>query len=391
MGLLQPNFPKAAIGLERDSVTALALEKQGRGRFGIKQAATVTLPDNLLKPNFLEKNISSADELLVLLTEAVQNAGLLKQKRWSVSLPAAAARTAILTLDAEPASKDELTQVLDWKAERSFGAPAGELRISQHKISPDAGGKPHYFATAVKLTVLDEYESAFERMGWKAGLILPRAVLDLPKFGAINVHASLLPAYRGASPITTAILDGRDKTGVSIMLMDVGMDTGPVLTQAEQAIHPDDTTASLSERLDSQGAELLIETLPRWLAGEITPTPQDQLAGEVSLCHLIKKEDGLIDWSQPAAAIERMTRAYTPWPSDYTTWHSEPYKIWRAAVIEGEATPGRVVSPGQGGIAVGTGAGLLLLQSVQPAGKRVLDIRSFLNGAPDFVGAQLGE
>lgn len=176
MGILQPNFPKAAIGLERDSVTALALEKQGRGRFGIKQAATVTLPDNLLKPNFLEKNISSFDEMLVLLTEAVQNAGLLKQKRWSISLPAAAARTAILTLDAEPASKDELTQVLDWKAERSFGAPAGELRISQQKISPDSSGKPRYFATAVKLTVLDEYETMFERMGWKAGLILPRAV-----------------------------------------------------------------------------------------------------------------------------------------------------------------------------------------------------------------------
>lgn len=223
------------------------------------------------------------------------------------------------------------------------------------------------------------------------GLILPRAVLDLPKFGAINVHASLLPAYRGASPITTAILDGRDKTGVSIMLMDVGMDTGPVLTQAEQAIHPDDTTASLSERLASQGAELLVETLPRWLADEITPIPQDQLPGEVSLCRLIKKEDGLIDWSQPAAVIERMTRAYTPWPSAYTTWHGEPYKIWRAAVINGEAMPGRVVSTGQGGIAVGTGAGMLLLQSVQPAGKRVLDIRSFLNGAPDFVGAQLGE
>lgn len=176
MGLLTPNFPKAAIGLERDSVTALALEKQGRGQFGIKQAAVVTLPDNLLKPNFLEKNISSIDEMLVFLTEAVQNAGLIKQKRWSVSLPSAAARTAILTLENEPASKDELAQVIDWKAERSFGAPAGELRMSQQKISPDASGKTRYFATAVKLSVLDEYETMFERMGWTAGLILPRAV-----------------------------------------------------------------------------------------------------------------------------------------------------------------------------------------------------------------------
>jgi methionyl-tRNA formyltransferase len=221
------------------------------------------------------------------------------------------------------------------------------------------------------------------------GLILPRSVLALPKYGAINVHASLLPAYRGASPITTAILDGRETTGISIMLMDEGMDTGPVLAQAEQAIHPDDTTASLSERLATQGAALLVETLPRWLTGEITPTPQDQLPGEVSLCRLIKKEDGQIDWSQPARHIERMTRAYTPWPSAYTTWHGQPFKIWRASVIEGNAEPGRVIATSQGP-AVGTGEGLLLLHSVQPAGKRVLDIRSFLNGAPDFVGATLG-
>jgi methionyl-tRNA formyltransferase len=227
------------------------------------------------------------------------------------------------------------------------------------------------------------------------GLILPRGLLDLPKHGAINVHASLLPAYRGASPITTAILDGRATTGVTIMLMDAGMDTGPVLTQAEHAIHPDDTTASLSERLASQGADLLVATLPRWLAGEMSPTPQDQLPGEVSLCRLIKKEDGLIRWGQPAAYIERMTRAFHPWPSAFTTWHGEPFKIWRASVVEGEVTegqitPGRVVATPQG-VAVGTGAGLLLLHSVQPAGKRVLDIRSFLNGAPDFVGAQLGQ
>jgi methionyl-tRNA formyltransferase len=226
-------------------------------------------------------------------------------------------------------------------------------------------------------------------------LILPRGLLALPKHGAINVHASLLPAYRGASPITTAILDGRATTGVSIMLMDAGMDTGPVLTQAEHRIHPDDTTASLSERLASQGAELLVATLPRWLAGEIAPTPQDQLPGEVSLCRLIKKEDGQIDWSQPAVYIERMTRAYHPWPSAFTTWHGEPFKIWRTSVLEdgvidGQAAPGRVVATAQGP-AVGTGAGLLLLHSVQPAGKRVLDIRSFLNGAPDFIGAQLGQ
>jgi methionyl-tRNA formyltransferase len=222
------------------------------------------------------------------------------------------------------------------------------------------------------------------------GLILPRAVLRLPIHDAINVHASLLPAYRGASPISAAILDGLEETGVSIMLMDAGMDTGPVLAQGVQPIREGDTTASLSERLASQGAELLVETLPRWLAGEIAPIPQDQLPGEVSLCRLIKKEDGQIDWSLPATIIERMTRAYTPWPTAYTTWHGEPFKIWHATVVMGVATPGEVVTTAQGP-AVGTGDGLLLLQSVQPAGKRILDIRSFLNGAPGFVGSRLGE
>ena len=221
------------------------------------------------------------------------------------------------------------------------------------------------------------------------GLILPRSVLALPKYGAINVHASLLPAYRGASPITQAILDSHTTTGVSIMLMDVGMDTGAVLTQAKQTIQPDDTTASLSERLASQGAALLVETLPRWLADEITPTPQEQLPGEVSLCRLIKKEDGQIDWNQPAAHIERMTRAYAPWPSAYTSWHGATFKIWRATVIEGKAAAGQVITTPQGPV-VGTGEGLLLLHTIQPAGKRALDVRSFLNGAPDFVGTHLG-
>lgn len=222
------------------------------------------------------------------------------------------------------------------------------------------------------------------------GLILPRAVLALPTHGSINVHASLLPAYRGASPITAAILNGDAKTGVSIMLLDEGMDTGHVLAQAEQEIQSGDTTASLSERLSSQGAALLVETLPRWLAGEIEPIPQDQLPGELSHCRLIKKEDGQIDWHQPAAYIERMTRAYAPWPTAYTSWRGEPFKIWHASVIQGEATPGQVV-PVPEGAAVGTGAGLLLLRTVQPAGKRAIDTRSFLNGAPDFIGTRLGE
>jgi hypothetical protein len=176
--LTQPNFPKAAIGLERDAVTALALEKQGRGEFGVRQAATIELPARLLTPSFVEKNIASPEELRVLLGEAVTSAGLMNQKNWSVSLPSNTARTSILTLDTGSAAKGETEEILDWKAEQSFGAPAGELRITRHKISDDREGRSRYFATAVKLSVIDEYETIFESLGWTAGLILPRAVSE---------------------------------------------------------------------------------------------------------------------------------------------------------------------------------------------------------------------
>lgn len=221
------------------------------------------------------------------------------------------------------------------------------------------------------------------------GLILPPSVLAIPRLGCINVHASLLPAYRGASPIAAAILDGLAATGVSIMLMDEGMDTGPVLAQARQPIHADDTTATLSARLAQQGADLLVATLPGWLAGALTPISQADLPGAPSVCRLIRKAQGEIDWRQPAVTLERMTRAYTPWPGAYTSWAGGLLKIWRASVIVGKAEPGRVVRTNSGP-AVGTGAGLLQLASVQPAGKRAMDAVSFVNGAPDFIGAQLG-
>lgn len=174
--LTKPNYPNAAIGIEKGGLTAVALQRQGRGQYAIRQAATIDLAPGVLEPGFLDTNIINAAEFAACLEAAVVNAGLMSQKRWSVSLPSSTARSAIITLEAEPSSKVESEEILDWKAEQTFGAPAADMRISRQKISPNREGRPRYFATAITLGVIDEYESAFERMGWTAGLILPRAV-----------------------------------------------------------------------------------------------------------------------------------------------------------------------------------------------------------------------
>ncbi len=218
------------------------------------------------------------------------------------------------------------------------------------------------------------------------GLILPPSVLAIPRLGNINVHASLLPRWRGAAPITFAILAGDTTTGVTIMLMDEGMDTGAILTQAEEPIRSADTTGSLSERLSQIGAELLAATLPRWVAGEIKAQPQPSEG--VTVTRLIKKEDGAIGWQRPAVEIERAVRAYQPWPTAYTTWNGAPLKVLRASVVPGRGEPGEVI-PVAGGVAVVTGDGALRLDEVQPAGKRPMPGKAFVNGAPGFIGMRL--
>jgi hypothetical protein len=173
--LTQPNYPNAALGIESTFMTAVALSGGRRG-YSVKQAGSIELPPGLVTPSFLEPNIINHHEFAACLKEVSEMAGLLRQKRWSIALPSNTARTAILSLDSEPASSKEADEVLDWKAEQTFGAPAAELRIAKQKISPDAEGRQRYFATAVRLPIIDEYETHFEALGWKAGLILPRAV-----------------------------------------------------------------------------------------------------------------------------------------------------------------------------------------------------------------------
>lgn len=174
--LTQPRYPKAALGIQSSGLAAVALQSAGKGQYAIKQAASVELPAGLVVPSFTDLNIADDVEFFACLKEVVEAAGLMGQKRWSVALPSHTARTAILAFDSEPASRAEADEVLDWKAEQNFGVPAAQLRIARKKISPGQEGRARYFATAVKLSVIDEYETHFERMGWKAGLILPRAV-----------------------------------------------------------------------------------------------------------------------------------------------------------------------------------------------------------------------
>lgn len=222
------------------------------------------------------------------------------------------------------------------------------------------------------------------------GQILKTDVLTIPPRGCVNVHASLLPRWRGAAPIPAAILAGDEETGVTIMLMDEGMDTGPILAQTAIPIRPDDTTGSLGERLSVLGAELLLATLPAWLAGEIQPRPQDD--AQATVCKLLRKEDGQLDWSLPAVELERRVRAYNPWPGAYTMWRGRQLKILRAAALpewRGPQTPGQVISLPEGA-GVSTGRGALLLLEVQMAGRRAMGIRDFMRGQREFVGSRLG-
>ncbi|MDP2952138.1 MAG: methionyl-tRNA formyltransferase [Chloroflexota bacterium] len=220
------------------------------------------------------------------------------------------------------------------------------------------------------------------------GLILPPEVLVIPPFGCLNVHASLLPKYRGASPVAGALLAGEEETGITIILMDEGMDTGPILAQAQLPIAPEDNRGSLTEKLAYRGADLLLETLPRWLKGEITPQPQED--DKATYTKMLKKEDGLIDWSKSSVEIWRRVRAYNPWPGAYTEFEGRTLKILRARRIGGErGEPGLVVATKEGA-AVVTGEGLLALEEVQLAGKRAMGITEFLRGQRGIVGSRLG-
>jgi methionyl-tRNA formyltransferase len=218
------------------------------------------------------------------------------------------------------------------------------------------------------------------------GQILPQAVLDIPPHGSINVHASLLPRWRGAAPIQGVIRAGDNESGITIMKMDAGLDTGPILSQRALPLAPDETGATLHDKLAALGAELLIDTLPGYLSGAIQPQPQDDALA--TYAPTIAKEEGNIDWRNDTASIERLVRAFTPWPGTYTIWNGQMLKILSGKVGRGHAEPGQVVSTPDG-IGVGTGDGLYLLQQVQLAGRKAMPVEEFVRGQADFVGAKV--
>jgi methionyl-tRNA formyltransferase len=210
------------------------------------------------------------------------------------------------------------------------------------------------------------------------GQILPQSILDLPKFGCINVHTSLLPKYRGASPIQSAILNGETETGVTIMKMDAGLDSGEILSQRKIPILPEDDSQTLHDKFAKLGAELLVETIPDFVSGKILPKPQNN--SEVTYTKKIKKEDGKIDWNLSAQEILNRLRAFTPWPGVFTFLDRKLLKIWKIEIAEESAKAGKILSADKNGIVVACGKNALQILELQLEGGRRMSAQEFLAG-----------
>ena len=223
------------------------------------------------------------------------------------------------------------------------------------------------------------------------GLFLPREVLDLPRHSCLNIHPSLLPKLRGPSPVSTAIVDGEAITGATIMVMDEGVDTGPVLAQRQTSIGDSETAEVLTTRLFELGARLLVEVLPEWAEGRIQARPQDE--SQATVTRLLAREAGRIDWEMTAAQIARRVRGYAPWPGAYTYWDGKMLKVIDASPHDATVgdRPGTVIGPASGDwIDISTGDGTLGVSRLQLEGRRAASARDFLQGNASIIGAQLG-
>ena len=224
------------------------------------------------------------------------------------------------------------------------------------------------------------------------GKLLPKPVLDVPKMGCLNIHPSLLPRHRGPSPVATTILNRDGVTGVTIMLLDEGMDTGPLIAQHEFFLQGDENTDDLTKALFELGARLLVETIPKWESGEIQAENQDESLASVS--RKLERSDGLVDWSLTADELERRARAFTPWPGLFTNWNESNLKLVDVSyhgVDSSKWEPGTVFQSDdpETPAVVATSEGFLGLKTIQLEGKRPVSVKDFLNGAPEFIGSKL--
>jgi len=249
-------------------------------------------------------------------------------------------------------------------------ALARGLDVFQPSTLKDAEAQARIAAVGAEVMVVAAY-----------GLILPQAVLDLPRYGCLNIHASLLPRWRGAAPIQRALLAGDGETGVCIMQMEAGLDTGPVLLRGAFPIAASDTTASLHDRLAALGAQLVVEAL-----GSLPLPAEPQPADGVTYARKIEKAEAVIDWSQPAAAIDRQIRAFNPFPGAQALFNGQTVKLWAATPVDGNGEIGAILAVDRSAIVVACGVGALAVSELQKAGGKRLPVQQFLAGHPLKVG-----
>lgn len=278
-----------------------------------------------------------------------------------------------------------------------------EVQMTPVKIQAMEYGIPVYQPAKVREASFVEVLKGLEADVYVViafGQILPKAVLELPKYGCINIHASLLPKYRGAAPIQWCVIDGEGETGITTMMMDVGLDTGDMLEKAVIPIEEKETGGSLHDKLSMAGGDLILSTLKKLEEGTLVRTPQT----DEGTCYakMLTKSLGDIDWNQDAVSIERLIRGLNPWPSAYTMWNGKTIKIWAADVIAGReaaeflsesgvpaetgTAPGTVVCSDKRGLVVCTGGGLLSIRELQMEGKKRMDTPAFLRGYPIPAG-----
>ena len=278
-----------------------------------------------------------------------------------------------------------------------------EVQMTPVKIQAMEYGIPVYQPAKVREASFVEVLKGLEADAYVViafGQILPKAVLELPKYGCINIHASLLPKYRGAAPIQWCVIDGERETGITTMMMDVGLDTGDMLEKAVIPIEEKETGGSLHDKLSMAGGDLILSTLKKLEEGTLVRTPQT----DEGTCYakMLTKSLGDIDWNQGAVSIERLIRGLNPWPSAYTMWNGKTIKIWAADVIAGReaaeflsesavpaetgTAPGTVVCSDKRGLVVCTGGGLLSIRELQMEGKKRMDTPAFLRGYPIPAG-----